>query len=428
MPSERLASKSAKSPAEPVSPVDAFMAALDHPLKPAVEALRTLIRAVSPTIGEEIKWNSRSLFMADHFATPMLRPFALALVLAPALAPSSALPQTVDTARVKAAFEAVTARRAEVERSHGRFAEVNGIRIHYLEWGDPNGPPLVWAHGSASTAYEIRAVAPRLAEAGYRVVAVDYRGHGLTRVTDFEFSIQHIADDLVALLDHLRIPAAVFGGASKGGFVAAAVYDQHPDRVLGLLMADGGTWSNQWTFDHHGTETVREQVARGDGPPRITGPSEFAVFLQLAGRQLPPTGDVPIDPLLDLVVRIGPQDDGTWAFLPGFERMMGSIESYYAGATRPSTMPLLQWSQHALIPLVVFRRLHVPMTILDPQEDHDELPVTDQNERLALQHPSLVVHRIYRQTPHDLVRSRPDWFVRDAGELLDRVRRMFPRQ
>lgn len=45
------------------------MAALDHPLKPVVESLRTLIRAVSPTIGEAIKWNSPSFYTTDHFAT-----------------------------------------------------------------------------------------------------------------------------------------------------------------------------------------------------------------------------------------------------------------------------------------------------------------------------------------------------------------------
>lgn len=330
--------------------------------------------------------------------------------------------QRVDTARVRAAYNAVTELRKQYERDHGRFAEVNGIRMHYLEWGKADGVPLVWAPGSASTAYELRTVAPRLADAGYRVLAVDPRGHGLTRVTNYEFGIQHIADDLVALLDHLKIRAAVFGGASKGGFVAAAVYDQYPNRVLGLLMADGGTWSNQWIFDHHGTEEVKQQIARGDGPPDISGPSEFDVFLQMVGARIPPTGEIPVEALLERLVQIGPRDDGTWAWVPGFGKMMGSLQGYYDGATRPSTMPLLQWSQHALIPPIVFRNLNVPMMILDPQEPNDELPVTDQNERLARQHPTLITHKIYEQSAHAVVAARPDWFVRDAVELLGQVR------
>src|SRR4051812_9754410 len=98
--------------------------------------------------------------------------------------PAAARAQTIDTARVRATFDDLSALRAEYERTNGHFADVNGIRMHYLEWGAPNGVPLVWAHGSSSSGYELRGVAPRLARAGYRVIAVDYRGHGLTRVTD----------------------------------------------------------------------------------------------------------------------------------------------------------------------------------------------------------------------------------------------------
>ena len=353
----------------------------------------------------------------------MIRTAILAFLAALPSSPANAQTRQVDTARVRAAYDAATALRKQYERDHGRFAEVNGIRMHYLEWGKADGVPLVWAHGSASTAYEIRAVAPRLAAAGYRVLAVDYRGHGLTRVKSYEFGIEHIADDLVALLDQLKIRAAVFGGGSKGGFVAAAVYNQYPSRVLGLLMADGGTWSNQWIFDHHGTEEVKQQIARGDGPPDITGASEFDVFMQMVGARIPPTGEVPAEQLLERLVQLGPNEDGTWTWVPGFGKMMGSLQTYYDGATRPSTMPLLQWSQHALIPPIVFRNLRVPMMILDPQEPNDELPVTDQNERLAREHPKFVTHRVYAQSPHNVIAARPDWFVRDATELLAQVRR-----
>jgi pimeloyl-ACP methyl ester carboxylesterase len=349
----------------------------------------------------------------------MVRSTSLTVLVAHVLLPSSGLSQAVDTGRVRAGYAAVTAVRNDQERSHGRFVTVNGIRMHYLEWGDPNGIPLVWAHGSASTGYEIRQVAPRLAQAGYRVLAVDYRGHGLTRVTDYDFGIHHIADDLIGLLDHLQIPAAVFGGASKGGFVAAAVYDHYPNRVLGLLMADGGTWSNQWVFDRQTPEQTRRQMA--DPLPRITGATEFDVFREVVGN-IPP-GDLPMEWLFDMLMRIGPSAEGEWEFLPGFDRMMGSSEVNAAGVTRPTMLPPLQWSQHAMIPRMVFRRLHVPMVILDPQEERDHLPVTGQNERLAKDHPDLVVHRIYPESRHNILGSRPDWFVRDAVELLDQVRR-----
>jgi pimeloyl-ACP methyl ester carboxylesterase len=345
-----------------------------------------------------------------------MRVSTLTVVLCFAILPSSGLSQTIDTARVRATYDSVRARRAEYERVHGRFVNVSGIRMHYLEWGKRSGTPLVWAHGSASTGYEIRGVADRLANAGYRVLAVDYRGHGLTRVTNFDFGIYHIADDLIGLLDYLRIPAAVFGGASKGGFVAAAVYDQYPNRVLGLLMGDGGTWSNQWVFDRETPEQIRQNMV--DPLPLITGPSEFDVFQKVVG----PGPYESAEWLFDMLMRIGRLENGQWAFLPNYDRMMGSSEANAAGITHPTMLPTLQWSQHAMIPRMVFRNLHVPMMILDPQEERDHLPVTDQNERLAKDHPGLVIHRIYPRSGHNIFASRPDWFVRDAVELLARVK------
>jgi pimeloyl-ACP methyl ester carboxylesterase len=128
------------------------------------------------------------------------------------------------------------------------------------------------------------------------------------------------------------------------------------------------------------------------------------------------------DWLFDMLMRIGRSDNGEWAFLAGFDRMMGTSDGTFAGMTRPTTLPPLQWSQHAMIPRMVFRRLHVPMMILDPQEERDHLPVTDQNQLLAKDHPNLVTHRVYAQSGHNIFASRPDWFVRDAVELLGKVR------
>ncbi|MEZ4588627.1 MAG: alpha/beta hydrolase [Gemmatimonadales bacterium] len=346
-------------------------------------------------------------------------PLLAALALAPIL---SARAQVTDSAAVWPAYVAAEALLDSLDREHGRWVELDGIRTHYLEWGEPGGVPFVWLHGSASSGFDFRALAPRLVALGYRVIAPCYRGHGLTRVSDYDFTIYHLADDMVALLDSLGLRAAVFSGSSKGGFVAAATYDQHPSRVLGLLLSDGGSWSNQWDFDHNGLEGARRQVA-GGGPPRIVGASRFEVFAQLLGPALarapaPP----PADRLLEPLVSISRRPDGRWAMLDGFERLMGTAEQYLASATAPSTLPLLQWSQHAMIPLAVFRDLDVPLFIIDPVGEPDDHPMTDQNQRLARLHPDHVVLKTYEGTGHAAFRERPDWFVRDAGELLARIR------
>jgi len=339
------------------------------------------------------------------------------------LAFSSALAQTIETPQARIAYAKAVALRDDFERSHGRFVTVNGIRMHYLEWGDKKGVPLVWAHGSGSRAYEILALAPRLVQAGYRVLAVDVRGHGPTRVKDYDFGIYHIADDLVELLDSLRIRAAVFGGASMGAFAAAAVYDQYPARVLGLLMADGGTFSPQWIYDRQTPEEIRRYLP--DPLPPLTGGSELEVFQKIVGdmsaEELQKRGDSGWT--FDMLARIWPAHSGGFGFLAGMDRMTTWGEALLPGLTRPTTLPPLVWSLHAIIPRMVFRNLHIPMMILDPQDERDVFPATDQNERLAKDHPGLVIHRIYRPGQHNILQATPDWFVRDAVELLGRVRK-----
>ena len=66
------------------------------------------------------------------------------------LASSSALAQTSGTPQARAAYAKAVAVRDSMERAHGHFVAVNGIRMHYFEWGDAKGVPLVWAHGSGS--------------------------------------------------------------------------------------------------------------------------------------------------------------------------------------------------------------------------------------------------------------------------------------
>jgi pimeloyl-ACP methyl ester carboxylesterase len=332
--------------------------------------------------------------------------------------------QQPDTAAVRAAFQAGKQLEAQYERDHGHEVLVNGLRMHYLEWGDRAGVPLVWAHGSMGTGYELKDLAPALVKAGYRLIAPCLRGQGRSQTERYDFTVFHIADDLAAMLDQLGIKAAVVGGSSKGGFVAAAMYDQYPEKVLGLLLHDGGSWSNQVMFDTHGTERLRRGPAGDRGPPVIEGDSQLEVFQKLAGNRITAARPIPAAQVLERLVNINQRPNGRWAFMAGFREMMGSWEGYVASATAPSKLPPLQMSQHLLNPLIVFRNLNVPMMIIDPQDadtSADELPVTDQNLRLQALHPNLVTHKIYPATVHAAYSQRPEWVIRDATELLAKV-------
>jgi pimeloyl-ACP methyl ester carboxylesterase len=146
----------------------------------------------------------------------------------------------------------------------------------------------------------------------------------------------------------------------------------------------------------------------------------YQVFLELVGSA---GGQMTADQVVDVLSRISRTPEGRYAFLDGFDKMMGSPATYVVGMTAPSRLPMLQWTQHALIPMEVFRHLRVPMLIIDPVKlPDDDPPVSDQNARLAAKFPGLVMHRIYPETGHAAFQERPDWFIRDATELLARVR------
>ena len=70
-------SSSARPPKRPGSTsapdVETFLASLEHPQKPALLALRKLIRAADPEVGESVKWNAPSFYTSEHFATFQLR-------------------------------------------------------------------------------------------------------------------------------------------------------------------------------------------------------------------------------------------------------------------------------------------------------------------------------------------------------------------
>ena len=115
---------------------------------------------------------------------------------------------------------------------------IGDLTMQYLDWGG-NGPPLLALHGLASSGHWYKRVAPYLA-GDYRIVAPDQRGHGATTPAPSGYDWQTLAEDAVALLDHLDIARAAVLGHSWGGHVASNLAMRFPDRVSRLVMIDGG--------------------------------------------------------------------------------------------------------------------------------------------------------------------------------------------
>jgi pimeloyl-ACP methyl ester carboxylesterase len=143
----------------------------------------------------------------------------------------------------------------------------NGVPIHYRDWGA--GKPVVLIHGFAMNAsrWEGAGVPQKLAEAGYRALVIDCRGHGLSgKPHDPKAYGAEMARDVVRLLDHLKIEKADIVGYSMGGFVAGKVRELHPERLRSFVIGGSG-WYQKGDYaiaNLKGTDIAESLEKTGD--------------------------------------------------------------------------------------------------------------------------------------------------------------------
>ncbi|MCA9600779.1 MAG: alpha/beta hydrolase [Polyangiales bacterium] len=121
------------------------------------------------------------------------------------------------------------------------FVRANGIDHHVLEWNPGGERTFVLAHGFLDIAWSWKWVAERLADAGARVVAFDWRGHGESSWIG-DGGYYHFADyvlDLDELLPALGIERAHLVGHSMGGTAVALYAGTRPDVPITVTLVEG---------------------------------------------------------------------------------------------------------------------------------------------------------------------------------------------
>jgi 3-oxoadipate enol-lactonase len=115
--------------------------------------------------------------------------------------------------------------------------EINGINLNVIAEGHHEAMPVVFVHGFPFS-HEIWH--PQLTVTGklYRAIAYDVRGHGGSSIGDGQFTIERHCDDLIALLDQLKVLKAVVVGLSMGGYIALRAVERNPERFRGLVLCD----------------------------------------------------------------------------------------------------------------------------------------------------------------------------------------------
>jgi pimeloyl-ACP methyl ester carboxylesterase len=121
----------------------------------------------------------------------------------------------------------------------------SGMRIRVVERGEPTSRPVLLVHGWGCSAFVFRRNMPALADAGFRAIAVDLKGHGLSDkpVAPYEYTIESLVEHLLEILDALGLERPALAGHSLGGSLIYHFASRYPHRArcVGLLSPVGLT-------------------------------------------------------------------------------------------------------------------------------------------------------------------------------------------
>jgi len=119
----------------------------------------------------------------------------------------------------------------------------SGIKIRVVERGDPSSPPILLVHGWGCSVYVFRRNMPALAAAGFRAIAIDLKGHGLSDkpLAANEYTVESLVEHLREILDALGLESPALAGHSLGGSLIYHFASRYPERArcLGMLSPVG---------------------------------------------------------------------------------------------------------------------------------------------------------------------------------------------
>jgi haloalkane dehalogenase len=114
------------------------------------------------------------------------------------------------------------------------------LRVHYVDEGPPDAPPVLMLHGEPSWSYLYRKMVPVIVDAGYRAIAPDLVGFGRSdKPTNREdYTYQRHVDWMRALLEAVDLRDATFVGQDWGGLIGLRLVAEHPDRFARVVAAN----------------------------------------------------------------------------------------------------------------------------------------------------------------------------------------------
>ncbi len=146
----------------------------------------------------------------------------------------------------------------------GQFVTVSqGVSLEVLDWGG-SGRPIVLLSGLGNTAHAFDDFAPKLTSSNH-VYGITRRGFGASIVPAAGYDADTLGNDVLAVLDSLKLNKPVLAGESLGGEELSSVGSRYPDRVSGLVYLDA---AYQYAFDNGRGSTLSELQDNSPQPPQ----------------------------------------------------------------------------------------------------------------------------------------------------------------
>jgi pimeloyl-ACP methyl ester carboxylesterase len=172
-----------------------------------------------------------------------------------------------------------------------QFIIINGLRLHYLDFGSHANPPLICIHGLSGNAHNFDRLAAHLAP-DYHVISLDVRGRGDSQWGPAdEYNPTNYSSDLAALIEQRQFSRVTIIGTSMGGMIAMLYAGSYPERVERIVLNDVGP-----EVDPAGVKRITDYMS--------VAPAEFASLVEVGeyySQNYPAMRQMPEPELLDFV-------------------------------------------------------------------------------------------------------------------------------
>jgi pimeloyl-ACP methyl ester carboxylesterase len=145
--------------------------------------------------------------------------------------------------------------------AQSKFVRVNGVRLHYWEWGEPGAPDLLLVHGWTGLGESWTRVAESLRDR-YHIIAPDHRGHGESDKPATGYRLRDFFDDMCQLIESMGLKRPALVGNSWGGNIGTMMAAERPDLIERALLED----PVYWKMIHAAVSSLPQALARRARP------------------------------------------------------------------------------------------------------------------------------------------------------------------